>query len=208
MPEDSKAPTRPPGRPRQQGQESGREGLLRVARQEFGRKGYAATSVEELVTIAEVKSPTLYHHFGSKRGLFVAAARDAYDRTLMNFRAAIKRDASFHETLHSLIDASSVMMRDEPSLQMMICTMQFELRRDPDLGKDLRPALREFREFFDEVVERAPHHLRPTPQAARDLCHLLIAVVAGIATESLLFVRSEDGDNMLEALRRCIGPLE
>lgn len=194
------------GRPRQQGQESGRERLLRVARQEFARKGYSATSVEELVTFAEVTSPTLYHHFGSKLGLFVATAEDVYDRTLTAFRSAVQGTESFHDAVHALIDQSAALMRDEPVLAMMISTMQFELRRDPELGADLRPVLLEFRKFFDDLAERAPLGLRPTPAATRDLSRLLVAVVAGIGSEGLLLRDSEDVTSMLEALRRWMPP--
>jgi AcrR family transcriptional regulator len=177
-----------------------------VARQEFGRRGYAATSVEELVTLADVSSPTMYHHFNNKLGLFVAAAFDAYDRTLSGFRAVVEPDVSFDEALQAIIDAGIVMMRDEPDLAMMITTMQFELRRDPELADRLRPALLEFRAFFDDLAARAPVALRPTPQATRDLSHLLIAMLAGLATESLLMSRNADVTSMFEALRRCVSP--
>ena len=195
---------RPPGRPRQDGQESGRDRLIKVARSEFGRRGYAATSIEELVTMADVSSPTLYHHFDNKLGLFVAAAFDAYDRTLAAMSDAVAPEASFEEAMLAIIDRGIVLMRDEPELAMMITTMQFELRRDPELARHLRPALVEFREFFDGLAARAPKELRPTPAATRDLSHLLIAMMAGLATESLLMSRNADVTNMFEALRRMV----
>lgn len=201
-----KSPGRPPGRPKRDGHESGRARLLKVAREEFGRNGYAATSVDELVNMADVSSATLYHHFESKMGLFVAAARDAYDRTLSSFRGVVADNASFQEVIQALIDESIVLMRNEPELAMMITTMQFELRRDPELARQLRPALLEFREFFDDVAERAPLELRPTPQGTRDLSHLLVAIVAGLATESMLLSRTEDIQNMFVALRRWMWP--
>lgn len=197
--------SRPPGRPRQDGHESGRDRLIKVARTEFGRRGFAATSVEELSSMADVSSPTLYHHFNSKKGLFVATAVDSYDRTLSAFRAVVAPEASFNEAIHAIIDESIVLMREQPDLAMMITMMQFELRHDPELAEQMRPYLLEFRRFFDEIAELAPEELRPTPQATRDLSHLLIAMVAGLATESALLPRNEDVTNMFEALRRCVG---
>jgi TetR/AcrR family transcriptional regulator len=197
---------RPPGRPRQDGQESGRDRLIKVARREFGRRGYAATSVEELVSLADVSSPTMYHHFESKFGLFIAAAEDAYERTLTVFRSVVEPDASFEDAMNAIIDVGIVLMRDEADLAMMITTMQFELRRDPELARRLQPALLEFRAFFDDVAQRAPAELKTTPNAARDLSHLLIAMIAGLATESLLMSRHDDVANMFEALRLLVTP--
>jgi AcrR family transcriptional regulator len=201
-----KSSARSPGRPRQQGQESGRERLLKIARQEFARKGYAATSVEELVSMADVTSPTLYHHFGNKLGLFTATARDVYDRTLTAFRAAVQEDATFAQAVDAIIDVSASLMRDEPTLAMMISTMQFELRRDPELGVELRDVVIGFRAFFDDLAQRAPLELRPTPESTRDLSHLLVAIVAGIGSEGLLLARPEDIDGMLDSLRRLTRP--
>jgi TetR/AcrR family transcriptional regulator len=55
---------------------SGRERLLAAAVSLFAAKGYAAASVRDILRAAGVTAPVLYHHFGSKEGLFLALARD------------------------------------------------------------------------------------------------------------------------------------
>lgn len=47
-----------------------RECILKVAAALFARKGYAATTVREIVEAAGVTKPVLYYHFRSKEGLF------------------------------------------------------------------------------------------------------------------------------------------
>ena len=47
-----------------------RERMLDVALQLFATYGYDAVGVQTIVEAAEVTKPTLYHHFGNKRGLF------------------------------------------------------------------------------------------------------------------------------------------
>lgn len=37
----------------------------------FGRKGYAATSIREIVQAAGVSRPTLYYYYGSKEGIYL-----------------------------------------------------------------------------------------------------------------------------------------
>jgi AcrR family transcriptional regulator len=47
-----------------------REALIAAGRSLFGRKGFAATSVEDIATEARVTIGALYHHFATKAGLF------------------------------------------------------------------------------------------------------------------------------------------
>lgn len=49
-----------------------RERLLATAVDLFTRRGYAATSVREIVEGAGVTKPALYYHFGSKEGIYHA----------------------------------------------------------------------------------------------------------------------------------------
>ena len=46
------------------------EKLLRAAREYFGKYGYAATSMDEFTASVGLTRGALYHHFGSKKGLF------------------------------------------------------------------------------------------------------------------------------------------
>src|SRR3546814_18047223 len=49
-----------------------RSTLLKLARQMFGKPGYADASMDELTAAAGMTRGALYHHFGSKQGLFEA----------------------------------------------------------------------------------------------------------------------------------------
>ena len=49
-----------------------RERLLETATEIFAEKGYAGTSVREIVDLAGVSKPVLYYYFQSKEGLFLA----------------------------------------------------------------------------------------------------------------------------------------
>jgi AcrR family transcriptional regulator len=56
-----------------------RERLLETATELFSEKGYAGTSVREIVDRAGVSKPVLYYYFKSKEGLFYAILEWAAD---------------------------------------------------------------------------------------------------------------------------------
>src|SRR5512141_2402589 len=58
-----------------------REKLYAAAAEIFARKGYAATSVQEIVLKAGVTKPALYYYFGSKEGVYQAIL----EKTLRDF---------------------------------------------------------------------------------------------------------------------------
>ena len=51
---------------------STRAALLQAARECFGTRGFAETSLDEVVAMAGVTKGALYHHFGGKEDLFIA----------------------------------------------------------------------------------------------------------------------------------------
>src|SRR5438874_13756032 len=59
--------------------EATRQLLVSVARERFTERGYAATSVEEIIQRAGVARGALYHHFAGKDALF----RAVYDEVQM-----------------------------------------------------------------------------------------------------------------------------
>lgn len=58
----------------------GRERLLAAAVRLFAVKGYAATTVRDILRAAGVTAPALYYHFGNKEGLFLALVRDGVQK--------------------------------------------------------------------------------------------------------------------------------
>jgi AcrR family transcriptional regulator len=54
-----------------------RDRLLSAAAKLLARKGYAGTTVREIVDAAGVTKPVLYYHFGSKEGIYLALMASA-----------------------------------------------------------------------------------------------------------------------------------
>jgi AcrR family transcriptional regulator len=87
-----------------------RRALVTSARQLFGAKGYANTSVEEVVRDAGVTKGALYHHFKDKDDLFRSVVEEVKlevtQRAADSYFAAADGADSLRLTCLALIDAS------------------------------------------------------------------------------------------------------
>jgi AcrR family transcriptional regulator len=63
--------------------------LIDVACDIFARDGYANAATEEIVERAGVTRGALYHHFGSKQGLFLAVLKHIQERVGQRIEAAV-----------------------------------------------------------------------------------------------------------------------
>ena len=72
-----------------------RQRLLNSAAELFNSKGYAATTVREIVKAAGVTKPVLYYYFRNKEGIFLELMRATYVKfnSLVRFRPVRKREA-------------------------------------------------------------------------------------------------------------------
>ena len=75
-----------------------RERLLGAALDLFNEKGYAATSVRELVAAAGVTKPVLYYYFNNKEGLYLELMQCSYG-TFESLAQGISLDGSAQERI-------------------------------------------------------------------------------------------------------------
>lgn len=100
--------------------------LVEVARALFATEGYAQTSTEEVVRRAGVTRGALYHHFGSKEGIFVAVldavqgdvARQVAAAALGESDAFEQLRAGCHAFLNAALDprVQRIALIDAPSV--------------------------------------------------------------------------------------------
>lgn len=63
--------------------------LIDIARTVFAKRGYEATSVEEIAARAKVSKPIVYEHFGGKEGLYAVLVDREMDHVVTRIAAAI-----------------------------------------------------------------------------------------------------------------------
>ncbi len=105
--------------------EGAREKLLQTAVELFAAKGYAATSVRELVGRAGVSKPVLYYYFGSKEGLFLAILDHAADTQRRVQAEAASASGSLFERLVFFCRRIQSAAREHHALFVMIHNLFF-----------------------------------------------------------------------------------
>jgi TetR/AcrR family transcriptional regulator len=82
-----------------------RRQLLQAALKSFADRGYAATSVQEIVNAAHVSKPALYYYFKDKAGLFDALVDQAHDERYRLMLQAAERGKTMAEKLEEIAAA-------------------------------------------------------------------------------------------------------
>lgn len=94
---------RPRAQRRQAGEGDARERLLETALDLFTRRGYDAVGIQAIVETAGVTKPTLYHHFGSKRGVLEAIRRRIEEALFDALGEALEYRGDMPRTLEEIV---------------------------------------------------------------------------------------------------------
>jgi AcrR family transcriptional regulator len=71
--------------------EATRAALMTVARKHFARDGYSGAEIGQIAADARLTTGAVYHHFASKKGLFIAVAEDL-EAEILATAAATRND--------------------------------------------------------------------------------------------------------------------
>jgi TetR/AcrR family transcriptional repressor of nem operon len=164
-----------------------RERILDVAYQAIVEKGFAATSIEELVEAAGITKSGFFYHFRDKNDM----ARQLFDRFLSEDEAIIEtletraRELS-DDPLQSfliLLNLYAQMMDDMESLHpgCMVATVTYQERLfDPEVKRmNVEYLLRMRRRFHDWLTEISELHPPKTEVDLDALADNLTAIVEG-----------------------------
>ncbi len=110
----------------QQRRESTQSRIIEVARMIFARDGYAKASLAEIVDKAEVTTGAIYHHFGDKKGLFIAVAEFLEQQIVLESAAASSSSNSIWQRFEDNVlktlevcareDIQRIVFRDAPTV--------------------------------------------------------------------------------------------
>ncbi|WP_099024551.1 TetR/AcrR family transcriptional regulator [Mycolicibacterium palauense] len=183
------------GRPKRSGGDGARRRLLDAGRHAFAVDGFSGASVQTILERANVSAPGLYHHFGSKTGLFVAVSEEVYARFLEQLRSATEDIERFDEALAAAITAAVSIHRNDPTLAPMAIAVQMDVRRDAELRRELSAMVGEFRSFAESLARRED----ACAGDATKLRAMTLGVIALLNGLSTLAVTVQDPDDFAAA---------
>lgn len=165
----------PPGESGSAGSCPAAESILAVAEQLFAERGYEATSMSELAQRAGVSKANIFHHFHSKRELYLAVMQAACKdsrQALLEIRAG---NGSTRERLTGFMRRHLRNLLDNEEVSRLV--LREVLESGPEHGRELaeRVFAEGFRQLVETVREGQEHgELRPDIDPAL-VAHLVIS---------------------------------
>lgn len=174
------------------GAASVRDALLRAGATHFSTSGYAGASTRAILADAGATAPALYHHFGNKTGLYIAAAAAAQEHVLDTFTAATTDHPTVAGRVSALLAAATLLRREHPNVAKYLSVIQRDVSRHPDLHE-----LACYEEQFDRLWQSVVDGV----QSASGLALGLRAVVEGLLAVGGTHLRSVDIAAAADALK-------
>ncbi|MGQ0467821.1 MAG: TetR/AcrR family transcriptional regulator [Sporichthyaceae bacterium] len=138
--------------------------VVAIAADIFSRRGFRATSMNEIAAAAGLSKPTLYHYFRSKEEILVLLYTDVLDESLLDARATVAAAASPLEALRELI-AARVAYTCHNARLLTVC-FEEEHELPAALAEQLLIRRREVEDLFVATLES---HLLEYPSALPDI---------------------------------------
>ncbi|MGO9158830.1 TetR/AcrR family transcriptional regulator [Mycobacterium sp.] len=161
-----------------------RDALLRSAATHFSRYGYSGASTRAILADAGATAPALYHHFGNKTGLYIAAADAAQDHVLSAFTVATADRPMLADRVSALLAEAIALRRQHPNVAKYLSVIQQDTSRHPELS-ELGSYEPQFDKFWQSVAS-GTRSARGVAVALRALVEGLLAVGGGrLDTEDL-----------------------
>lgn len=183
-----------------------RSRLLESGLELFGTRGYRATTVRELCSVAQISHRTFYQEFTGTEDLLVAVYESCLDRLIGVVGAAIPGDAAdLTGALRGRVDAFLAEIQADPRLARVVWFEVLgvsERVEETYLGR-----MEQFTQLFSGFIDAWALTPRMSP-AARTV--ILRALTGGISHVSMVWAKSdfeesqeEIADAIVELLRAC-----
>jgi AcrR family transcriptional regulator len=126
-----------------------RSAILSHALLLFASKGYDAVGVQEIVDAAGITKPTLYHYFGSKRGLLEALLAAYFSEFNASLQPAVNYTGDLPQTLRCIATTFFEFARENPAFYRLALGLWFA----PKDSEGFQAVIKFNREQFDWVEQ-------------------------------------------------------
>ncbi|NBR85150.1 MAG: TetR/AcrR family transcriptional regulator [Verrucomicrobia bacterium] len=113
-----------------------RDKILAIALRLFADRGYAGTSIQDIVDGARVTKPALYYYFPSKAELYQALLNRAHDERFRLMQAASARGKDLSGKLEEILNAHFAFLKSHRELVGLVYATAFAARGE--MPKEIR----------------------------------------------------------------------
>ncbi|GGP73620.1 TetR/AcrR family transcriptional regulator [Saccharothrix coeruleofusca] len=154
---------------------------VRAARDQFWDKGYAATSIDDLMTATGLARASLYGAFGDKHALFLRAFDDYCGQSIDAFRVALRGEGPATDRLEALMRNTAAAFADDTRGCMLAKSTAELAGTDEDVQQRTRAAYLALHEAIVDCVRAAQAEGGIDPSAdPEQLAGVLLAVTRGM----------------------------
>lgn len=157
-----------------------REGAVRSARDVFWHEGYEGASMASLQRATGLNASSLYHAFGSKRGLFDAAVEDYLEHVVRPGLAPLQGPGVSPDALEGYFLSARALFADPsgrtlPDGCLLVNSACSGLARDDGIAEVVRAYRAELHAAFTRGVQA--RHPDRSPEAHERLVEICIALL-------------------------------
>jgi AcrR family transcriptional regulator len=154
--------------------------LLQAAAEAFAERGYAETTISELIVRSGLTKGAFYFHFPSKEHLALAVIDEKQRQSIESIQAAIDGEHRAIDQLRQVALALVRLHRDDPSA-FSVSRLSRDLARVPDVRDRIRDHMRAWVGMLAGLITRAQADGDlPGTIEAGDLAALLVAATDGL----------------------------
>jgi TetR/AcrR family transcriptional repressor of nem operon len=150
----------------------------------FWSKGYAGTSVQELVEGTKLLRGSLYHAFGDKRSLYIHAVQRYGQIALQQARDQWDPTRSAYDNVRAGLRAIVELPEGDKRRGSMLCNCIAEVvPHDPEIARIVAGILEDIKHFYRAMLVRAQHAGELAPQVdVTALARHLVSSIQGLCT--------------------------
>jgi TetR/AcrR family fatty acid metabolism transcriptional regulator len=168
---------------------SKRSAILTVASRLFAEKGYGSTTTSEIAQEAGVAEGTLYHHFGSKDGIFLTIFDELVEEYMAGVESLVKEKNTGAEALSGLIRFHFEHL-ERNKTRFLIILRDFPVHlaaKNEGRPAESRSRFRSFTDLLSAILSRGVEDgTLDLRFSARDSASLLRGILYGTTRHSML----------------------
>jgi TetR/AcrR family transcriptional regulator len=169
----------------------------------FARKGYAATTVREIVEAAGVTKPALYYYFGSKEGIFLAMMSEALREFEATAARALETEGSAEERVVRFLDGMFALMLEHLDVMRVLDAIYY----GPPQGAptfDFEAIHKRFTDVIGQLIRQGMESGEFRPGDPDDMTWAIVGPFEVVRGMSLSHPEMEFGRERLTRLLRVV----